>query len=335
MRIFVTGGTGFIGSRVVARLCAAGHSVTCLVRSPQRAGRLSQPPVEIVTGDLADHAALAQGLADADACIHLASVSAWAQIAGPHVETTIIDGTRNLLQAARARPRLRLIHVSSVAAVNGADRPITFDESSRFELASSGLRYAVAKHAAEQLVRTAAASGLNASIVNPGETYGSGDLDFVTAGPIRDQLRSRSPVFVLAGGISVTHIDDVAHGILQALALGRAGERYILGGDNLTLRAVAQLTLELAGRRKPIVTLSPGLVAAVAHGCQAAGLTPPLAPALIGYARRYWFVSSAKAERELGYRTRPARAVFEPLIAWLSAIDAAPVTPRGSSPGSA
>jgi dihydroflavonol-4-reductase len=316
MKVFVTGGNGFIGSRVVRKLCERGHEVRCLLRSTSDTRRIDDLEVERVVGDLLDPASLELGLQDCDACVHLASVSSWDEIASDHVEQTVVEGTRGLLGAAARVDGLRFVYVSSGAAVNGSSRPEVFDETSAFTLEGSGLRYAIAKHAAEQLVLAAAADGLDAVVVNPGETYGPDDDDWVTAGAIRDVLRGW-PALAVRGGTSVVHVDDVAEGIVAALERGRAGERYILGGENLTVEQIVRTVLALASSRKPVVLVPAGVLRSAVRVCQTLRLPPPLPPDLVGYACRYWFTSSEKAKRELGYRHRPAREALASVVAWI------------------
>jgi dihydroflavonol-4-reductase len=321
VRVFVTGGNGFIGSRVVRRLLADGHEVRCLLRPSSRTHRIEDLPFEQVVGDLGDAEALERGVAGCDGCIHLAGVSSWAEIASPEVEEVIVGGTRRLLGVVRDAPGLRFVYVSSAAAVNGSDGPSVFDEETAFGLDGSGLRYALAKHEAEELVLAAERDGLHAVIVNPGETYGPDDDEWVTAGPIRDVLRSW-PALAVRGGASVVHVDDVAAGIVAALERGRPGERYILGGDNLAVEEIVRTALAAAGTRKPVIVVPAAVLRAVVRLCGLLRLRPPVPPDLVGYACRYWFVDSSKAERELGYRARPAPETLASVVGWIRSAEA-------------
>ena len=165
--------------------------------------------METVVGDLFDPESLQRGIAGASACIHLAGVSSWDEIASDEVEA-IEDGTRAVLRAAGERDGIRLVHVSSAAAVNASKEPITWDESAPFELEGTGLRYAISKHQVEGMVRDAVEDGLDAVIVNPAEVYGPDDEDWITAGTVR--LAQELAALALKGGASVVHVDDVAMG---------------------------------------------------------------------------------------------------------------------------
>jgi dihydroflavonol-4-reductase len=319
MRVFVTGGYGFIGAHVVRQLLERGHTVRVLVHSARSdTRRLDGLGVEQAVGDVRDGAALSGAMADCEACIHLASPSAWADIRTGPVESVVVDGTRTVLRTAHAAGMRRVVFVSSATAVNASTRPVLFDETSSFELEGSGLRYALAKHRAERAVwEVAAETGLEVVVVNPGETYGPDDTGMVTAGNLRDMLRDW-PALGCYGGTAVAYVEDVAAGVVLALDKGRVGERYILGGENMTVEQLIRMTLDIAGqRRKPVVILPNALVLGLVRVLTRFGLPSPVEPGVVEYATRYWFVDDRKARTELGYAPRPARQALLPTIAWL------------------
>jgi dihydroflavonol-4-reductase len=316
MRVFVTGGNGFIGSVVVRRLASDGHEVVCLLRTLSKTDRIDMVPFERVRGDVRDAASIRVAMQSCDATIHLAAPGGW-QDDDPHVLRDVIEGgTRNVLEAASAFSSHRVVVVSSTAATNASDTPIVFDERAEFTVAEPSLHYANAKHNAELLAREAYARGLPVIIVNPAEVYGPGDTALGTAGNLIDFATS-TPVFVCHGGTSVVHVDDVADGIVAALHRGRPGERYILGGDNLTIRQLAQLVLDLMGRRTPIVMIPNTLARFVARLAAHARLPLPYNPNVVAYATRYWFVDNAKARRELGVTFRGSRETIAATLEWL------------------
>jgi dihydroflavonol-4-reductase len=318
-RVLVTGGHGFIGNRVVRRLLDHGDAVRCLVRPGSDTSRINGLAWECATGDVRDAAAILDAMADCAACVHLASVSSWEGIRSEAVESTAIEGVRNVLEAARRVGARRVVVVSSAAAINASRTPRLFDESSPFELAESGLRYAIAKHRAEDVAREYAANGLDVVIVNPVETYGPDDTGFVTAGNLRDALQSW-PALACRGGSGIAHVDDVANGIVLALDKGRSGERYILGGENLTIAQLIRRTLAIGGQSgKPVVVLPNRLLVGLVGALTLARLPTPVLPDVLAYATRYWFMNDTKARHELGYTSRPAREILEPTIAWLRA----------------
>ena len=316
MKVFVTGGNGFIGCAVVRRLVDSGHSVRCLLRPTSKTERIDSLPIERVTGDVCDAASVSAGTDGCDGTIHLAGVSSWNDINSPALTEVVEGGTKNVLAAAARRPGHRVVFVSSATAVNGSEEPQVFNEESEFTINDPQLKYANAKLRAEALCREAYAKGLSVVIVNPAEVYGPFDSGFVTAGNLVDFAKA-NPVLVCKGGTSVAHVDDVAAGIVAALEKGRPGERYILGGENLTIRELADLCLQLVGRRARIVSIPKSVIRALARIATKLHLPLPFNAGVVPYATRYWFVDSSKAQRDLGVTFRDARETLRPTIAWL------------------
>jgi dihydroflavonol-4-reductase len=316
MRIFLTGGNGFIGSVVVRKLANAGHDVVCLLRSTSNIDRLAGIRVTRADGDVRNVDSLAAGMAGCDATLHLAAPGAWEQDDPVMLDAVLAGGTRNVLEVAGRMPGHRVVVVSSTAGIAASDSPVVFDEDTPFGVADPTLYYSHAKKKTEDIARAAHARGVHAVIVNPAEVYGPGDTGMVTAGNLVD-LATSTPALVCRGGTSVVHVDDVADGIIAAMTKGRPGERYILGGDNLDIREMAALVLELVGRKASIITVPNGLVRVAAR--LSIGLHVPLGfnPHVIPYATRYWFVNNAKARRELGVAFRDARATLGSTIEWL------------------
>lgn len=319
-RTLVIGGTGFIGSRVVQRLAADGRSVRCLARTTSRTDRLDNLPVERTVGDLRDTDSLIRAASGCSSIIHLGGISAWSEIDSPDMFPVVVEGTRNVLRAALEQKVTRVVYVSSAAAMGPHDRPEPRNEVSPFsERSAVGMRYVLAKRQAERLCREAEERGMETVIVRPAEVYGSGDRDMITASNLVGLLKS-SPVVVCAGGTSVVHIDDVAHGIVRALDQGRAGETYLLGGDNLLHHELAGLLLELMNRRTSIISLPGPLLRVCAAAARVFRLPFPIPPAVVPYATRYWFVDNRKARTELGLHFRSARETLTETLTWLKTL---------------
>jgi dihydroflavonol-4-reductase len=316
-RVLVTGSNGFIGSVVVRALLREGYRVRCLVRATSRTGRIDGLPVERVVGDVCDAESLRAAMPGCDSVVHLAGISRWTEIHSPRMERVVVGGTTNVLEAARATGGPRTVFVSSAVTVNGSAQPIVHTEASRSSLDLDRYVYARAKREAEARCRRATADGLPVVIVNPGEVYGPDDTDLVTAANLVDFAKSRVAL-VCNGGTSVAHVSDVAAGIVAALEKGLAGERYILGGDNLTIRQLAELTLSILGQRKPIWTVPNAMVRLLARAGRF-GVPLPFDPTVIPYATRYWFMDNRKAREELGVSFRSARDTLAPTLAWLRA----------------
>jgi dihydroflavonol-4-reductase len=315
-KVLVTGGSGFIGSVVVRTLAKEGSLVRCLLRPTSKLDRLGGVAYERAEGDVRDAASIQKALEGCDGVIHLAGLSSWDLIDSPQMKEVTEQGTRNLLQASRAAGIKKFVFVSSATAINASDDPKVFDETAPFELGKSGLNYAIHKQAAEQMCLAFNTEGLPVVIVNPTEVYGPNDTDLITAGNLVDFAKS-SPVMVCSGGTSVAYVDDVALGAVRALERGRPGQRYILGGENMKVKDLAAVTLELLGQKKRIMTLPNSVVRGLAKGALGLGIPVPFNPRVIPYATRYWFVDSSKATRELGVTFRSPRDCLAPTLAWL------------------
>lgn len=316
MKIFVTGGNGFIGSRVVAAATARGDSVRCLLRGSSKTQRIDGLGWERHLGDVTDRASLVEGMRGCDGVIHLASLSSWSQIRSPKMREVVVDGTENVLSAAREVGGIKVLFVSSGTAIQGTEEPVVLDEKATWDMDREIFLYAAAKHDAEQICARWAADGLHVVTVNPCEVYGPNDDDLITAANLVDILKGW-PALAVEGGTAVSHVDDIANGILGGLDKGRSGERYILGGENITVRQLVELTLEIAGQKKWVLQLPNGLVKGAVNGMAKLGLPTPVIPDVLDYACLYWWVDSGKAARELGYTWRPPREVLAPTIAWL------------------
>jgi dihydroflavonol-4-reductase len=315
-KVLVTGGSGFIGSVVVRTLIREGALVRCLLRPTSKLERLAGLSYERADGDVRDAVSLKKAVDGCQGVIHLAGLSSWELIDSPAMKEVTEEGTRNLLVAARDGGVKKFVFVSTAAAINASDEPKVFDETSSFELGKTNLSYAIHKHAAEQMCLAFNTEGLPVVIVNPTEVYGPNDTDLITAGNLVDFAKS-SPVMVCSGGTSVAYVDDVALGAVRALERGRPGERYILGGENLKVKELAALTLEILGQKKRIMVLPNSVIRGVARGALGLGIPVPFNPRVIPYATRYWFVDTSKATRELGVTFRPARDALAPTLSWL------------------
>lgn len=317
MKVFVTGGNGFIGSRVVRQLHAQGHEIRCLVRETSKTHRIDMVPFERHVGDVRDVDSLVAGMAGCDGVIHLASISSWDQIRSPVMRIVVVDGTRNVLEAAKRSGSLRTVFVSSVAAINGTVEPEVLDETASFTLDPKTYIYAGAKHEAEAICAEFAADGLPVITVNPCEVYGPEDEDLITASYLLDALKDW-PVMSLYGGTAVAHVEDIANGIIGALEKGRGGERYILGGENLFVREVMEKTLKAGGQEgKYILQLPNEITKAVIKGLAKLRLPTPVIPDIVDYGTLFWFVDCSKARQELGYTYRPADETIADVVGWL------------------
>lgn len=319
MKALVTGGSGFIGSRLAAALAGRGDTVRVMHRAGSRLDALDGLPVECVTGDVLDAASVAQAVDGCDVVFHAAAVSSYWRARGDVVSRVNVEGTRNVLAACRAAGVNRMVYTSSVAAIGIPPEGTLGTEELPFDALSARWPYASSKREAEDEVRRAVSGGQWAVIVNPAAVIGAGDHNLITGSMIVEAARGR----VLAsppGGLCVADVDAVVIGHLQALALGRAGERYILGGENLTYRELASVMAEIVGRPAPrwrIPPLAVGPAAAAVDSYNRVSRRTPIVDGMqVRLSGRHMYYDSGKAVRELAYPMMPFVAAAEKAYAW-------------------
>jgi dihydroflavonol-4-reductase len=318
MLIFVTGGNGFVGSRVVHELIEQGHQVRALLRPTSSTKRIAHLTYEKLQGDILDEAALLQGMNGCDGVIHLASLSNWNEINSPKMPEVVIEGSKKVFAAAQKQGNIKVVYVSSSTAINGTDLPVVQNEKARFELGKK-FSYALAKNKVEEIATELASQGQKIIIVNPAEVYGPHDDQEITCGNLKDFAKS-NPIFVCSGGTSVVHVDDVAKGIVAALEKGRVGERYFLGGENLTIKELASLTVSLLHKRKTILNVNNKLLRLAANVGKRLKIPLPFNPHVIPYATKYWFFENHKAKEELGISFRSAEETLRDALAWMEKV---------------
>jgi len=286
------------------------------MRETSKADRIEDLKFERWTGDVRDYASLEAGIRGCDGVLHLASLSSWDDIHSPQMREVVLDGTKNVLAAAEAAGMVKTVFVSSTLAFGGTVGPEIFNETQQYDIDKSTLVYSNYKLQAENLCHDAVKRGLHVVIVNPAEVYGPNDTGMITAKNLIDFAKSW-PVLVCKGGTAVVHVDDVADGIIAAFEKGRSGERYILGGDNLTIRELADLTVSLLGKKKLTLEFPNGFIKGLTAFATSVKMPLPYNPNVIPYATKYWFVDNKKAKDELGVQFRPAREVLQPTLTWL------------------
>jgi len=318
----VTGASGFVGSAVARALLAAGEPVRALVRPNSVRGLPGDLPLEPVTGDLDDPQSLARAVAGCSALFHVAAdYRLWV----PEPEAmyrTNVEGTRALLCAAAEAGVGRIVYTSSVATLGLCAGGSPADETTPSALGDMIGHYKRSKYLAERAVgELIERHGLPAVIVNPSAPVGPRDARPTPTGRmVLEAARGRLPAYVDTG-LNVVHVDDVAAGHLLAFERGRIGERYILGGDNLGLGEILAMIARLVGRRPPGVRLPAGALMPIAVLAEALARLrrsgePLVTTDGVRLARKRMYFSSAKAERELGYRARPAEAALRDAIEW-------------------
>jgi dihydroflavonol-4-reductase len=319
MTCVVTGANGFVGAAVVRALRADGRAVRAVVRAHSDRRNLEGLGVETAEADVTDPASLERAFAAGRFVFHVAAdYRLWVPDPAPMYATNV-EGSVNVLEAAARAGVEKVVYTSSVAVLGiHADRTPA-DESTPVAVADMVGHYKRSKFLAEEAVRMRAVElALPVTVVNPSTPIGPGDIKPTPTGRIIvDGARGRIPAFVDTG-LNLVHVDDVARGHVQALEHGRPGERYVLGGADLSLEAILGLVARLCGRRPPRIRLARSLVYPVAFVgewvARATGTEPLVTLDELRMSKKHMYFSSAKAERELGYRWRdPAAAVADAL----------------------
>lgn len=325
-KILVTGASGFVGARLVRALVERGETVRVLVRPGSSLRELRDLPetqVEVCHGDIMIEHEVYRALAGCDRMFHVAAVYKMFARNPKDIFDPAILGTKATLEAARKRGIEKTVVTSSVAAIGVNDRPEPMDETWDFNLKDSET-YIVAKWKAEQLALSYVDKDLPVVVVNPTGIFGPGDWKPTPSGDsILKYLKWPWPwgFPTSEGGINVVDVDDVVAGHIGAMDTGRVGERYILGGENLTFEKMFCVLSELTGLRGPGMKASPAMATTMGRmlemGARVFGGDPPLTYKLArDFVGRYAWVSHEKAQKELGYAPRAARQTLLRSVKW-------------------
>lgn len=310
MKVFVTGGTGFIGGEVVRQLRDRGDDVVCLVRSPEKGARLSALGCELVSGDLGDEDALRRGMSGCDAVIHAAAMYEVGIPAKqrPTMWEANVAGTERVMRVALEAKVPRIVYVSTVGVFGNTHRQVV-DESYENPETDFTSYYEETKLEAHKVVdRMIAEQDLPAVIVQPGGVYGPGDTSQV-ADLLEQFFAGRLPLLPFPElGICMAHVEDIAGGILLALDKGKLGDSYVISGPATTMREAVETVARISGRKAPKRALPTALMKAMVPIGPLVGKVmgqPPNLRELISSADNVTFWASYdKAQRELGYSPR-------------------------------
>ncbi len=345
MKAFVTGATGFLGSHVARVLAEQGAELRLLVRPTSDLRNLDDLNADRVVGDLRDPASIEKALSGCDVVFHVAAdYRLWVRGRdSDEMYRSNVEGTRAVLEASRKQGVRRVVYTSSVATMgfisndaaaelgsawtsDGA-RPYTStvaDEQSPVGLADMIGHYKRSKFMAEQVAVEAARAGVDVVIVNPTTPIGERDIKPTPTGRIvLDFLKRKFPAYVETG-LNLVDATECARGHIQALEKGRSGERYILGGENLTLKQILDRLAAITSLPSPTVklpyifALAAGVVDEMVTG-RVLGREPRATIDTVRMGRKLMFVSSAKAERELGWRTVPVDGALRRSVEWFRA----------------
>jgi dihydroflavonol-4-reductase len=320
MKALVTGATGFVGAAVTRALLGGQWQVRVLARRGSDRRNLRNLDVEVCEGDLGDSSSLERGAQGCDGLFHVAADYRLGAPDPAQLYRVNVEGTRNVLNAAQRAGVRRIVYTSSVATIGIPADGTPGDERTQSSLANMIGHYKRSKYLAEQVVRDAAQGGIPVVIVSPSTPVGPGDIKPTPTGLlVLDAAAGRMPAYVDTG-LNIVHVDDVAAGHLLAYERGKPGERYILGGQDMSLREILEVIARLEGRHPPRVRLPYGVVLPIAYLAEGfarlTGRSGRITLEGVRMSRKKMFFSSAKAARELGYRWRPPVRAFEDAIRW-------------------
>ena len=323
--IAVTGANGFIGSQVVRALLERGHAVVALVGAQMSCENLAGVPVRVRALDLEDAAGVRGALDGCRSVVHVAACyDFWREDPSEFYRTNVI-GTRNVLEAARDLGVERLVHTSSAGTLSpGLGVDGLGDEENAFDLRRFRGHYKTSKAMAENLAVRAAARGLPVVIVHPTTVLGPGDRRPTPTGSLIVHYLNRHMKVYVEMIQNLVDVRDVALGHVLALEKGRPGDRYVLGGENLSMRELLGLLAEITGIPAPRLALPHPLLAALGRANEWLSDHVTHRPPLVAreaalHARDACAFHSGKAERELGFRARPPRAALVDAVRWFAA----------------
>ena len=331
MRIFLTGATGFVGSHVARSLAAAGADLRLLTRKTSRTGHLEGLRAELVTGDLLQPENLRSAMSGCDALVHVAAdYRLWV----PDPKTMYaanVEGTKALLRMAREAGVGRVVYTSSVATMGFLSDGTVVDEETPVSIANMIGHYKRSKFLAEQEAIAAARLGQRVVILNPTTPIGSDDAKPTPTGRIVvDFLNRKFPAYVDTG-LNLVDVESVAAMHVAALERGASGERYILGGENLTLKQILDRMAAMTGLPSPTMQVPHAVAMAFAFFDEwitgrMLGHEPRATVEAVRMGKKKMFASSAKAERDLGFQVVPVDSALRAAIDWFRAHGYAPAS---------
>ncbi|MGH8498098.1 MAG: NAD-dependent epimerase/dehydratase family protein [Methylococcales bacterium] len=318
-RILVTGGTGFNGTNLVRALLERGDSVRVLARDRSNKSVLKDLECEFLKGDILDKESVTRAVKNCDLVFHLAALVAYWKAHGSDVYKVNVEGTRVVIEACLREGVPRVVHTSSVSAIGIPRQGSIATEETEFDARGKTVAYSDSKRISEIIVRNAVKRGLNAVIVNPAQIIGRGDHGLYMGSVVQSFKRGHVRA-VPSGGICMVDVDAVVQGQLGAAEKGRIGERYILGGENLSYLKIAGILAEITGREAPRMILPSWLLkpsALVVDVCnQFSKQIPTICGEHVRLGSVQLYYDSGKAISELGYPLLGFRSAMIKAYEW-------------------
>lgn len=319
VQVLVTGGSGFNGVNLVRALIARGYKVRVLARERSNQAALGKLDCEFIKGNILDFDSVNRAVKNCELVFHLAALVAYWKAHRSDVYKINVEGTRNVMEACLQEGVSRVVHTSSVSAIGIPKFGSIADEKTAFDERSREVAYSDSKRIAEIVVQNAIGRGLNAVIVNPAQIIGAGDHGMYM-GSVVESFRQGKVRAVPVGGMCVVDVDAVVLGQIAAAEKGRTGERYILGGENLSYAEIAEVLADITGRKPPRRILPSFILGPAAYAVDFYNLFNRKITTIcgehvrLGAAKLYY--DSAKAIAEFGYPLMPFREAMMKGYEW-------------------
>ncbi len=320
MHTFVTGGTGFVGSWLVDRLLNDNHRVDLLVRKPELYTK-KHPNLNILKGDITDPESLKQLSEKTDVIFHLAGLVAYKKKQRAQMEKVNVQGTKNIVEECKNKNIKKFIHMSSTCAVGVSfDGKTPLTEDSEYNIRKFDFGYFETKRLAEEFVIEQSQKGLiNTSIINPSTIYGAGDAEKGSRSVQLKVAKGKFP-FYTSGGVNIIGVRDVVDCLIKAVELGKNGERYIITGENISIKKLFTTIAEYSGQKAPSILL-PNFVlkvlGVIGDILTLFGKNFPVSSENAKISTFYHWFDSSKAQKELGLSPLPATTYIKESIEWV------------------
>lgn len=320
MNILITGATGFVGKWLTKDLIKEGHTVRIIHRKSSDLSFFKNLNVETILGDVTDKESLVNALKGIDVVFHLAGVIGYSKAMRKQMDKVNVQGTRNIVDACIENGNIqRLIHMSSVVAVGASTTPTALNEESSFNISHLNLGYFETKRMAEDIIREAVHhKKLSAVMVNPSTIYGPGDSEKSSRKVQLKVLQGKFP-FYTPGGVSIVHIEDVIYCLKQAWKIGEDGERYIVSGENITIKNLFEIIAEIGKVEPPKIALPKlaiRIIGLVGDFKETIGQDGGLNSENYWTSTMYHWFDSSKAQKKFNFKPKSAREAIGASVNW-------------------